>query len=121
LQLLLAGLAGFAGSLFYEHWPTRLSAGVVAWLLVSILLATCGRFFLQGWAQARVPMQRSAFILLLEPVWTALMAWWWFGSGMSASQLAGAMLIMSSLLVSRRKPRRRGSLQSPAPGGKTGQ
>lgn len=121
LQLLLAGLGGLGGSLFYEHWPSRLSGGVTAWLLVSILLATCGRFFLQGWAQARVPMQRSAFILLLEPVWTALLAWWWFGSSMSASQLTGAGLIMSSLLVSRRKPRRRGSLQSPVPAGKTGQ
>lgn len=120
LQLLLAGLAGFAGSVLVERWPASLSPAVWGWLLVSILLATCGRFFLQGWAQARVPMQRSAFILLLEPVWTALLAWLWFGSGMSASQLAGAGLIMSSLLISRRKPRRRGSLQSPVPGGRTG-
>ncbi|WP_137009389.1 DMT family transporter [Aquitalea aquatilis] len=121
LQLLLAGAAGFAGSALVEPWPASLSPAVWGWLLVSILLATCGRFFLQGWAQARVPMQRSAFILLLEPVWTAVLAWWWFGSGMSASQLTGAGLIMSSLLISRRKPRRRGSLQSPVPAGKTGQ
>lgn len=121
LQLLLAGCAGFVGSAYAEHWPVALSPAVWSWLLVSILLATCGRFFLQGWAQARVPMQRSAFILLLEPVWTAILAWLWFGSGMSASQLTGAGLIMSSLLISRRKPRRRGSLQSPVPAGKTGQ
>lgn len=120
LQLLLAGLAGFAGSLLSEHWPASLSPAVWGWLMVSILLATCGRFFLQGWAQARVPLQRSAFILLLEPVWTALLAAWWFGSGMSASQLAGAVLIMSSLLLSRRKPRHRGSLRSPVPAGRTG-
>ncbi|MBA4707666.1 DMT family transporter [Aquitalea aquatica] len=121
LQLLLAGLAGFAGSVMVERWPASLSPAVWGWLLVSILLATCGRFFLQGWAQARVPMQRSAFILLLEPVWTAMLAWLWFGSSMSASQLAGAGLIMSSLLISRRKPRRRGSLQSPVPAGRTRQ
>lgn len=121
LQLLLAGATGFAGSVLLESWPTSLSPAVWGWLLVSILLATCGRFFLQGWAQSRVPMQRSAFIFLLEPVWTALLAWWWFGSSMSASQLTGAGLIMSSLLISRRKPRRRGSLQSPAPAGRTGQ
>jgi drug/metabolite transporter (DMT)-like permease len=121
LQLLLAGAAGFAGSALVESWPASLSPAMWGWLLVSILLATCGRFFLQGWAQARVPMQRSAFIFLLEPVWTALLAWWWFGSSMSASQLAGAGLIMSSLLISRRKPRRRGSLQSPVPAGRTGQ
>lgn len=121
LQLLLAGAAGFASSALVESWPASLSPAVWGWLLVSILLATCGRFFLQGWAQARVPMQHSAFILLLEPVWTAVLAWWWFGSGMSASQLTGAGLIMSSLLISRRKPRRRGSLQSPVPAGKTGQ
>ena len=121
LQLLLSGLAGFVGSTMTERWPTGLSPAVCGWLLVSILLATCGRFFLQGWAQARVPMQHSAFILLLEPVWTALLAWWWFGSSMSASQLTGAGLIMASLLLSRRKPRRRGFPQSPVPGGKTGQ
>ena len=119
LQLLLTGLVGLLGSLFSEPWPTRVSPAVWSWLAVSILLATCGRFFLQVWAQARVPLQRSAFILLLEPVWTAMLAWLWFGSSMSASQLTGAGLIMLSLLIIRRKPRRRGSLQSPVPAGRT--
>lgn len=121
LQLLMVGAMCLLGSVPGEtwSWPALLASG--HWLLASILLATCLRFLLQNWGQGRMPIARAAFILLLEPVWTALLASWWFGSVMTGQQWLGAGLILAAILVSRHKPRRPASLQSPAPAGKTGQ
>ena len=109
----------FMRTLSRMSWPALLASW--HWLLASILLATCLRFLLQNWGQGKMPIARAAFILLLEPVWTALLASWWFGSVMTGLQWLGAGLILAAILVSRHKPRRPASLQSPVPAGKTGQ
>ncbi|MDC7699676.1 DMT family transporter [Vogesella indigofera] len=121
LQLLVVAVLCLLGSVLSEAWSLPALLASWHWLLASILLATCLRFLLQNWGQGKMPIARAAFILLLEPVWTALLASWWFGSVMTGLQWLGAGLILAAILVSRHKPRRPASLQSPVPAGKTGQ
>lgn len=121
LQQLAAAVWCLAGSVLLESWQAVSLQHSWGWLAASVLLATCLRFVLQGWGQGRMPVAHSAFILLLEPVWTALLAAWWFGTGFVPQQWLGAALVLSALLLSRRKPPHPASLQSPAPCGKTGQ
>lgn len=103
LQLLLAGVCCLAGSVLLESWQ-RLDWEVSMWpLLGSMLLATCLRYLLLGWGQGGTPVARAAFILMLEPVWTAMLAGWWYGTGFAPQQWLGAGLVLAALLLSRRK------------------
>lgn len=101
-QLLVAGAACLAASALLERWQGL--AWQACWppLLGSVLLATCVRFVLQGWGQGRLGVAQASFILLLEPVWTALLAAWWYGSGFSLQQGSGAALVLLALLLTRR-------------------
>lgn len=101
-QLLVAAAACALLSAWQESWQGVSWAVAALPLLGSIVLATSLRFVLQGMGQGRVPVARSAFILLLEPVWTALLAAWWFGSGFAPAQWLGAGLVLLALLLSRR-------------------
>ena len=59
------------------------------------------RFLLQLLGQSLTTPSHAALIMMLEPVWTALAAAWWFGETMSALQLVGCGLIFMALVVSR--------------------
>ena len=119
LQLLMVSVLCLAGSALLEHWQWAPLQASWPWLLASIVLATCLRFVLQSWGQGRMPIARAAFILLLEPVWTALLAAWWLGSVMTAMQWLGAALLLSAIMLSRYKPRQAAGTAAPAaaPGG----
>lgn len=86
-----AGLPALEGS-GLEDW---------GWLLASILIATCIRFFLQTWGQSKTSASAAAVILVAEPLWSALLAAAWFGESMTNVQLLGCGLIFSALLASR--------------------
>jgi drug/metabolite transporter (DMT)-like permease len=99
--LLIAGGMTFLGSWYQETWPTQISLPIWGWVLASAVLASSLRFFLQAHAQGLTPASHAAMIMTIEPVWTALLAMWWFGESMEAVQLAGCCLIFSALLISR--------------------
>ena len=65
------------------------------------VLASSLRFFLQIKAQGMTTPSHAAVILMLEAVWTALFAAWWFGETMTALQLLGCSLIFMALLINR--------------------
>jgi len=69
--------------------------------LASAILATTLRFFVQLRGQSLTSASHAAVILMLEPMWTALVAAWWFGETMSAQQFLGCALIFSALVLSR--------------------
>lgn len=66
-----------------------------------MLLASTLRFFLQVYAQGLTTPSHAAVIMMLEAVWTALMAAVWFNETMSAWQLLGCGLIFAALLINR--------------------
>ncbi|PRY70914.1 DMT family transporter [Halomonas ventosae] len=101
IQLVVVGLVLTLASLPVESWPSRLSAATLGWVAASILFASTLRFFLQVHAQGLTTPSHAAVILMLEAVWTALMAAWWFGETMTLLQLLGCSLIFAALLINR--------------------
>ncbi|MCK6398635.1 DMT family transporter, partial [Thauera aminoaromatica] len=101
VQMLAVGVLVLPPALLIETWPQTWSAPVLGWLLASALLATTLRFLLQLHGQSLTTPSHAALIMMLEPVWTALAAAWWFAETMSALQLAGCGLIFLALVVSR--------------------
>lgn len=101
IQLTIVGLVSLVGSALVEHWPTTVNVDTFVWLGLSVLIATCLRFYLQIWAQSRTSLSHAAFIMTLEPVWTALLAMTWLGERMRPIQLLGCGLVLSALVISR--------------------
>lgn len=101
IQLTLVGIVAFTLSLLFEQWPSQVSFMIWLWLLLSITLATSARFLLQTYAQGLASPNRAAVIMILEPVWTAIIAMFWFSERMSLMQIAGCSLILLALLVNR--------------------
>ena len=82
------------------------------WLAVVYLgvMASATAFFLQTWAQRHVGPTRAALLLMLEPVFAALLAGA-LGRGLSARGVAGALLILIGIAPrpAPRPARRRGT------------
>ncbi|WP_311063420.1 DMT family transporter [Halomonas sp. DWK9] len=101
LQLMSVGVVLTGLSLVVEHQPLALSPSILGWFMASVLLASSLRFFLQIKAQSMTTPSHAAVILMLEAVWTALLAAWWFGETMTLLQLLGCSLIFAALLINR--------------------
>lgn len=101
IQLILVGIVSFSLSLVLEEWPKQMHWMIWVWLFLSITLATSARFLLQTYAQGMASANRAAVIMILEPIWTAILAMFWFDQTMGGSQLIGCALIFAALLVNR--------------------
>ncbi|MEH6651764.1 MAG: DMT family transporter [Motiliproteus sp.] len=113
-QLLVAGLISTIASAIIEPWPAQVATSVWGWFLASALIATSLRFSLQTYGQGLAPVSHVALIMVLEPVWTALIAAVWFDETMQPLQILGCTLIFSAMLISRWRWYR-GLLQSLVP------
>jgi drug/metabolite transporter (DMT)-like permease len=112
IQLGVTGLVALLLFGLFEPAPQWSALSIFGWLLASVLLGTCLRFFLQVKAQGMAQVSHAAVIMTLEPVWVALLSSVWFSERMTPVQLTGCCLIFSALLVSRwrlllRRPDRR--------------
>ncbi len=101
IQLTVVGVLLGLVSALIEPWPARIGGITLGWLAASVLLASTLRFFLQVYAQGLTTPSHAAVILMLEAVWTALLAAAWYGETMSLLQLAGCSLIFAALLINR--------------------
>ncbi|WP_419811165.1 DMT family transporter [Bacterioplanoides sp.] len=101
IQLTIVGLTALPLSLALEVWPTQMSGSMTLWLVLSVLVGTSARFLLQTYAQGLTSPAHAAVIMVLEPIWTALIAAFWFDERMSAQQMMGCALIFASLLANR--------------------
>ncbi|HNN29839.1 MAG TPA: EamA family transporter, partial [Agitococcus sp.] len=72
-------------------------------IVASAIIGTAARFLIQTYAQSLSQHTHGVVILVVEPVWVALLAAAWYGEQMSGQQLVGCSLILLSLLVSRAK------------------
>lgn len=91
-------------SLILEPWDRTLgnfTAIMAGWVAVSALVGTAARFFLQTYAQSLSANSHGVVIMIVEPVWTALIAAAWFGETMGSMQLAGCFLIFMALIANR--------------------
>ena len=97
LALLCLGLQG-QGAALLQHTQS-LSAAQWAALLYLLLFASALAPAMQIWAQRYVPAVQSALIYGLEPVFAAVMAYWWLGETLTGWALLGAILIVAALLL----------------------
>jgi len=104
ISLLTVGvLAGFL-SFILEPWAplfNDFSTDLMGWLLASAFIGTALRFFIQTYAQSLSASSHGVVIMVLEPVWTALLAAVWFAEQLSGSDLVACSLIFLSLLINR--------------------
>jgi drug/metabolite transporter (DMT)-like permease len=122
IQVTFVGLACLAVSVLTGG--LRMGWAAVGAAAFTGVFATALAFFAMVWAQRVVSPSRAALILLLEPVFAALLAWA-TGEGLSGGALAGGTLILAAVVVAevippwlagRAAPREAGE-RRPAPGG----
>ncbi len=118
IQLAIIGGSGLIASLLFETWPQTISPSTWGWFATSVIVATSIRFFLQTWAQKHTDASHAAVIMILEPVWTAIISVAWLGEIMTLQKIFGCALILVALLISRwqqiykLKPRKTGAKAS---------
>jgi len=102
-QLAVVGVMALSISLLTEQWPrvAEISLSIWWWFAASILISTSLRFLMQTWAQARMSTASGALIMVVEPIWVALISGFWLGEQMSEVQLAGCCLIFMALITQR--------------------
>ena len=91
-------------SAIFEPWgeaAANATFELAIWVILSATVGTALRFLVQTYAQSLSLHSHGVVIMVLEPMWTALMAAAWFGEQMTLMQLAGCALIFLSLLVNR--------------------
>ena len=104
LALLAVGALALTLSLLLEQpdiRATQLGWPLVGWVTASALIGTAGRFLLQTHAQSLSTHSHGVVIMVVEPVWTAVIAALWIGESMAPIQFAGCGLIFAALLVTR--------------------
>jgi drug/metabolite transporter (DMT)-like permease len=101
ISLSFVGIMGIVISAFIEVWPQQATGSMIQWLLLSAIIGTSARFLLQTYAQGLTTPSNAAVIMILEPVWTALIAAAWFDERMTSLQASGCGLIFAALLINR--------------------
>ena len=101
ISLSFVGIMAILISAYVEIWPEAATPSMVQWLVLSALIGTAARFLLQTYAQGLTTPSRAAVIMILEPIWTALIAAAWFNERMSNMQLIGCSLIFAALIINR--------------------
>ncbi|MGK0405078.1 MAG: drug/metabolite transporter (DMT)-like permease [Oleispira sp.] len=101
ISLSFVGIMAIIISAYAETWPAEVTGSMAKWLLLSALIGTAARFLLQTYAQGLTTPSHAAVIMILEPIWTALIAAAWFNERMSTLQLIGCSLIFSALIINR--------------------
>lgn len=101
VQVVAVGTLILPASAVLEAWPAVVPTTILFWLFASAIIATTLRFLVQLHGQSLTTPSHAAIILMLEPMWTALVAAWWFAETMTGLQLVGCGLISLALVTSR--------------------
>lgn len=98
LQMGFASAAGLAFTLAFE--TPIVPTGQTTWTSIMGLAVLCSAFgfVAQPAAQAHTSAEHTAFLFALEPVFAALFAFLFMGDVLSPRELAGAALILTSVL-----------------------
>jgi drug/metabolite transporter (DMT)-like permease len=113
LQIAAVGLLSVAPAA--EQGVGSLSALAVFAVVFTGVACSAVALPLQLWGQQRIPATRAALILLAEPVFAGI-AGYVNGERLDATQLAGAVAIMTGIVVSEFWPRRPVPEEPPARG-----
>lgn len=104
MVLMTVGAVSGTLSFILEPWlPTfeNFTGEIFMWVALSAIVGSAARFLLQTYAQSLSTQSHGVVIMVLEPVWTALIASVWFGEEMSLVQMTGCALIFAALLAAK--------------------
>ena len=101
IQLFMVGIVGLLGFTLFEQMPANINPTMWGWLVASILVATSLRYFMQTWGFKHSNPGYAAVIMILEPVWTSLMSVWLLNEILTARNIAGCLIILTALLITR--------------------
>jgi drug/metabolite transporter (DMT)-like permease len=104
LQLVVCAVAAGASFWWLEQPYLRWSPSVLVAVLVTGILATAVAFLLQTWAQRHTTATRAAILFSLEPLFALLVSWLVGAERLTTPMLAGAGLILLSILLAELKP-----------------
>lgn len=97
---ILVGILSF----FVENWfdvAENFSNDLLGWVLASAFIGTALRFFMQTYAQSLSNKSHGVVIMIVEPIWTALLAAAWFSERLSEKDLVGCVLVFISVVILR--------------------
>lgn len=104
ITLLVVGVIAGCLSLLMES-PSivieEFSMAMLGWVLASAFIGTAIRFFIQTHAQSLSENSHGVVIMVVEPVWTALLAAAWFSEQLSVNDFVGCLLIFISIIIIR--------------------
>ena len=103
IQLATVGLIAAVMAVIYEPPSLRFSAAAWGWLLATAIVTTSFRFAIQNYAMPKISPSYAAMILLLEPIWTAILGALVLGEVLTPIKMLGCGLIFTALLVYRAK------------------
>jgi len=83
----------------------KITPRLVIALLVTAILATAAAFTIQSWAQQHLPPTHTALLLTLEPVFAWITSFLFLGERLGPRSLAGAVLILTGILLTELVPR----------------
>lgn len=100
LQLGFTGLYAFISSLLFEapEWPSTTNS----WIAVLVLSVVCTAvgFIVQTIAQKYTTATRTGLVFSLEPVFAALVGFWFAHEILNSNQYLGAALVFLSVVIS---------------------
>ena len=104
VALLVVGVFAGSLSLLLEDVQgvfNNVSSAIALWVLASAFIGTALRFFIQTYAQSLSSESHGVVIMIVEPIWTALLAAAWFHERLAGAEFIGCLLIFLSLIIIR--------------------
>jgi drug/metabolite transporter (DMT)-like permease len=100
IQILVVGLLALVSAPLGMSFHITWTAGLIAAVLVTAVLATGFAFSVQNWAQQFTPPSHTALIFALEPVFAALTSWIVLAERLGGRLFIGAALILAGMVIS---------------------
>lgn len=100
IQILAVGLLAFSSWPLGMPFKISWTAGLIAAVMVTAVLATGFAFSVQNWAQQFTPPAHTALIFALEPVFAAITSWLVLGERLGGRLFIGSALILAGMVIS---------------------
>ncbi|AFL67473.1 DMT family transporter [Sulfurospirillum barnesii] len=101
IQFVTVAFGSCLGGLFLEGtlMPPRVDSLLVHSIIITVLFATIFAFWVQTAVQRFTTAAKTAIIFTMEPVSAGLFGYWFANEVLSLSQVGGACLILSGMLI----------------------
>jgi probable blue pigment (indigoidine) exporter len=109
---LLGGLTLLPFTLIFEGVPTQLTGRNIAGLIYLVVISGIVAYGLWFWGLERLPASSVTFLSLINPVVAAVLGWVVLGQTLNGWQLAGAVIVLVSVVLGQDLWTRRRARQS---------